>query len=123
MLGFSSVTIPTLLLDDSEIHATKEGMSWMASLVCLGGILGTMIGGLTADAIGRKRTILLSSIIYSIGWIVIGQASEVPDLLAGIICKKCGESVRENTTHFFIRTRSCANRNSIRILWGICSSM
>lgn len=53
-------------------------------MVTLGGILGIMIGGLTADAIGRKRTILLSSIIYTVGWIVIGQASEVADLLAGI---------------------------------------
>lgn len=52
-------------------------------MVTLGCILGTVIGGLTSDAIGRKKTILLSSIIYSLGWIVIGQAQEVADLLVG----------------------------------------
>ncbi|OXA41671.1 facilitated trehalose transporter Tret1 [Folsomia candida] len=83
IMGFSSVTIPSLLSTTSEIKTTAEDMSWMASMVTLGCILGTVIGGLTSDAIGRKKTILLSSIIYSLGWIVIGQAQEVADLLVG----------------------------------------
>lgn len=52
-------------------------------MVTVGCVVGTLIGGLTSDAIGRKKTILLSSIVYSIGWIVIAQATEIADLLAG----------------------------------------
>jgi SP family facilitated glucose transporter-like MFS transporter 8 len=87
IIGFSSVTIPQLLSKESEIEATSEDMTWMASMVTVGCILGTMVGGLTSDAIGRKKTILLSSLIYSSGWVVIAQATEVADLLAGL-CKK-----------------------------------
>jgi len=59
-------------------------LTFAASLVTVGCIFGTLIGGLTSDAIGRKKTILLSSLFYSLGWIVIAQASEVAGLLAGL---------------------------------------
>ena len=41
------------------------------------------MGGLTSDAIGRKKTLLLSSVFFSVGWVVIAQATEVSELLVG----------------------------------------
>ncbi|ODM95866.1 Facilitated trehalose transporter Tret1 [Orchesella cincta] len=83
ILGFSSVSIPSLLSKDSEIEADAEDMSWMASLITIGCIVGTLVGGLTSDAIGRKRTILLSSLMYTIGWVIISQSTMLADLLTG----------------------------------------
>jgi predicted MFS family arabinose efflux permease len=51
--------------------------------VALGTIGGSLIGGVLADGIGRKRTILLVSILFALGWVLIARAKTVRDILIG----------------------------------------
>ena len=41
------------------------------------------MGGLISDIIGRRKTILFSSVIFFIGWVIIGEATSVAEILAG----------------------------------------
>ncbi|KAF2889067.1 hypothetical protein ILUMI_17106 [Ignelater luminosus] len=68
-----SPSLPRLTSDDSPIGTTitlEEG-SWIASSAFLGGILGSLIGGILMTKIGPKQCILSSSIPYFAGWIII----------------------------------------------------
>ncbi|CAG7836669.1 unnamed protein product [Allacma fusca] len=83
ILGFSAVTLPSLLEEESEIRANSEDLSWIASMVTIGCIVGNFMGGLISDMIGRKKTIIFSSVVFFIGWMVIAEATTVAEILAG----------------------------------------
>jgi len=75
IMGYSSFTIPELMNDtDSPIKVTHEDISWVASLVSLGCIIGAVFGGFLSDWIGRKKTIILASVLFCAGWICIARA-------------------------------------------------
>lgn len=57
-----------LLLQSDELTPlssgalTKDEMSWIASILCIGGFLGTIIFGLLADILGRKYVLCFQGI-------------------------------------------------------------
>ena len=55
----------------------------VASLVTIGGVVGTLSGGLLSDLFGRKHTIMMSSLIFFMGWLFIGFAESVVSILVG----------------------------------------
>ena len=42
------------------------------SLVAIGGLFGGLLGGYLIDKIGRKHTIMSTSLFYTSGWLLIG---------------------------------------------------
>lgn len=42
-----------------------------ASMIAIGALVGGLLGGYSIDKIGRKSTIILTSIFYTIGWLLI----------------------------------------------------
>lgn len=68
-LGYSSPAIPELCREN--ILDTKDKQSWFASLLTLGAIAGVPITGLLLDNLGRKATIMLSCLPFSIGWLLM----------------------------------------------------
>ena len=63
-LGYSSPAIPDLQLSADE-------STWFGSLVALGAILGSPIGGVLLSKTGRKGAIMFGTIPYICGWLVI----------------------------------------------------
>lgn len=68
-----------LLLQSDELtplssgSLTKDEMSWIASILCIGGFLGTIIFGLLADLLGRKYVLCfqgIPSIVRYLGIII-----------------------------------------------------
>jgi MFS family permease len=55
----------------------------IVSLATLGAAFGSMIGGPFADAYGRKTTIILADVLFTIGGIVMGVAPNIPVLIIG----------------------------------------
>ena len=45
--------------------------SWFSSLMPLGAILGTIVGGRLVDVLGRKTSLLLMTLPFSVGWLFI----------------------------------------------------
>ncbi|KAK5640514.1 hypothetical protein RI129_011325 [Pyrocoelia pectoralis] len=70
--GWPSASLPKL-----EGMATNEEGSWMAVMPLIGAMCGSLCGGTIVDIIGRKRTILLSTFPYFIGWILVAYAKSV----------------------------------------------
>lgn len=53
--GWPSVTIPILSSIDSPIGAqSNEILSWIVSLMCIGGLTGTLFFGWITNILGRK---------------------------------------------------------------------
>ncbi|XP_043269296.1 uncharacterized protein [Venturia canescens] len=88
MLGWTSPVLPKMESvppsKDSPIDrpvTTSEG-SWIGSLVPLGAVFGSFFAGYVTERWGRKRTLLGSVVLFTIGWALIATASEVLQLYA-----------------------------------------
>ncbi|XP_073963516.1 facilitated trehalose transporter Tret1 [Choristoneura fumiferana] len=64
---------------------TTDQESWIGSLLTVGAIFGPFIGGFLAARIGRKWSLLLSSVPLFVGWILIAAATNVAFLYSGRI--------------------------------------
>lgn len=65
---------------------TIEQWSWIGSLATLGGIISCLIMGVVMDSVGRKCTMLLLIIPFSVGWAIIIWPSSVAMLYTGRFC-------------------------------------
>ncbi|XP_015433146.1 PREDICTED: facilitated trehalose transporter Tret1-like [Dufourea novaeangliae] len=61
-------------------QASEQAVSWICSSVALGAVAGSLPAGTIADRIGRKRSILISSLLLSLCWIFLAR------LVAGVGC-------------------------------------
>jgi len=83
-LGYTSPTQHELQ-KDKNLHLSDDQFSWFAALIAVGAILGSVVGGASVDILGRKTTILATSIFYTPGWCLISYASNVGMLYTGRI--------------------------------------
>ena len=52
--------------------ALSDGeMSWVGALITLGSLFGGMTGGIFMDMLGRKTTLLVISVPYILGWLLM----------------------------------------------------
>ena len=77
--GYSSPVLPQLEGD----LLVGDQVSWFGSLTSLAGIAGALICGLCSDYLGRKACILLCSVPYTAGWVLIIAADNYKMLYAG----------------------------------------
>ncbi|XP_061723492.1 facilitated trehalose transporter Tret1-like [Cydia pomonella] len=72
-------------LTDSPLPApiTSAEEAWIGSILTLGAILGPFIGGPLASRVGRRWSLIASSIPLFVGWILIAAATSVAFLYAG----------------------------------------
>ncbi|XP_012234489.1 solute carrier family 2, facilitated glucose transporter member 8 [Linepithema humile] len=82
MLGWTSPMLPLLESTGGPLESpiSSEQSSWIGSLVPLGTIGGSFIGGFLGERWGRKPTLLSCLLPYLIGWILIGTAGHVAQL-------------------------------------------
>nr|CAI5856653.1 unnamed protein product [Callosobruchus analis] len=77
--GWPSPSIPKLA---AEGRITEDEGSWLAVMPLFSAVIGGMMVGCTVDLLGRKRTILLSSLPYFASWIMIACSRSVAVLYA-----------------------------------------
>ncbi|CAK9798832.1 Facilitated trehalose transporter Tret1 [Anthophora plagiata] len=82
-MAYSAILIPHLEAKDAEVYATKEQTSWIASVVVICAPLGSVLGGFLMETLGRLRTLQISSIPFTTGWILIALSTNIPMLLVG----------------------------------------
>ncbi|XP_028044116.1 facilitated trehalose transporter Tret1-like [Bombyx mandarina] len=86
----------------SELRRTREipldihSESWLASLIGLMLFVGSAVGSLAMETIGRKYTVLLSSVLMICGWISFSLASSFPVLLMGKILQGTSVGIGTN---------------------------
>ncbi|XP_025834259.1 facilitated trehalose transporter Tret1 [Agrilus planipennis] len=76
--GYSAILIPQL---GDEV--TTEESSWLASLGAVSNPLGSIISGILADHVGRKRAMQISSFPFLVGWACLGVANNIWWLYVG----------------------------------------
>uniref|UniRef100_A0A8C0FEE1 Solute carrier family 2, facilitated glucose transporter member 8 n=1 Tax=Bubo bubo TaxID=30461 RepID=A0A8C0FEE1_BUBBB len=78
VLGYSSPVIPELRkISDPELRLDSNQASWFGSVVTLGAAAGGILGGYLVDKVGRKLSLMLCSVPYVFGYIVIISAQNV----------------------------------------------
>ena len=63
---------------------------YLQSLVTIGAILGSPVGGWAIDKFGRKSTIMLCVVPFVLGWLLISFAQNIPMLYSGRIITGMG---------------------------------
>ncbi|XP_063710060.1 facilitated trehalose transporter Tret1-like [Culicoides brevitarsis] len=81
-LGWTAPVNPKLndaSLKDSPLDAvpTVDEASWIGSLVALGAVIGPLIGGPMANVVGRKWTLLFSSLLFAVPYATLIFAKTV----------------------------------------------
>ncbi|XP_015734890.1 solute carrier family 2, facilitated glucose transporter member 8 isoform X1 [Coturnix japonica] len=86
VLGYSSPAIPELRkINNPELRLDDNRASWFGSIVTLGAAAGGILGGCLVDKIGRKLSLMLCSVPYVSGYIVIISAQNIWMLYFGRI--------------------------------------
>jgi len=67
-LAFTSPVVPELV--HQGLLSIQDG-SWFGSLMPLGALVGALVGGRLLDAFGRKSALLLISLPFAFGWLLI----------------------------------------------------
>ncbi|KAM3955144.1 solute carrier family 2 member nebulosa isoform 2-T2 [Aphomia sociella] len=86
MLGWSSPVIYKITQDNStdyDFDVSVGQGDWVSSLINLGAAAVCFPIGLIMDALGRKKTMLLLVLPFTLGWLLITFASNVGMLMAG----------------------------------------
>ncbi|XP_064460739.1 solute carrier family 2, facilitated glucose transporter member 8-like [Ornithodoros turicata] len=84
-LGYSSPAIPSLQKANATDALTinDDEKSWFGSLLTIGALIGGLLAGFPTDIFGRKKSLILSGIGLSCGWVVIATAKSVVMLCSG----------------------------------------
>lgn len=69
------------LFISDDIPMTISQISWLGGSVLFGGAFAILLGGILADLIGRKNTIILSGFIFVASVFMIYMANDYPMLL------------------------------------------
>ena len=73
-LGWSSSVQPQLVASApsaDQLTLSAEDWSWVASLVQLGSLAGALAAGRLIDFAGRKTGLLLTTLPFILGWLLI----------------------------------------------------
>lgn len=81
--GWSSPAMKVLESPDSPVEITKDDEVWLELCYLIGGLFGLPLTIYLIDSVGRKYSVLLSSVAGVIGWICIGAGTDVTHLLIG----------------------------------------
>ncbi|KAK5640548.1 hypothetical protein RI129_011359 [Pyrocoelia pectoralis] len=79
--GWSSPSLPILQDPSSTLPVTNDEGSWLAVMPLIGASIGSLIGSVILDRIGRKKAVLLTGIPFFSAWLMVAFARTVPVLL------------------------------------------
>lgn len=77
MLGWSSPYLAQLTAPDSPLHITTDEASWVASLVSMGRLFGAIIGAVSVQYLGSKKTLIFIGFPYILSWVSLIVADSV----------------------------------------------
>lgn len=80
--GWTTTSLSRLIsgASDVPVKITQDESSWIVSLTVIGSMIGPFLGAGLADRYGRKRSLLLASGFFIVGWTVVFFAQSVTAL-------------------------------------------
>ncbi|KAK2723674.1 facilitated trehalose transporter Tret1-like [Artemia franciscana] len=82
MRGWSSPGVPSLV-ESGQMELSTNDISWISSLPLVGAFVGSFLAGYPMDKIGRRKTLVLVSPLFSVAWFLVGFASNKWMVLIG----------------------------------------
>lgn len=82
-IGWASPNLSRLTAKDSNIPLTPEEASWVVSILSLGSILGALIGSVSNEYVGTRKTILVAFFCVFVSWASFIAADSVTWLYFG----------------------------------------
>lgn len=88
LFGYNSSVIPgVLLFVANDFSFSTFAQEMIVSILLIGALIGALAGGVIADYFGRKKTLLLTLILFIIGtWILSAAGSFASFLIGRFIC-------------------------------------
>ncbi|MEX0962069.1 MAG: MFS transporter [Simkaniaceae bacterium] len=84
LFGYATANIAGgLLFLKSEFNLSLFQQGALVSILLLGALLGAMIGGIVADNLGRKRTLLITALLFLLSGLFLFLAGSLLALLMG----------------------------------------
>ncbi|XP_066937289.1 facilitated trehalose transporter Tret1-like [Macrobrachium rosenbergii] len=84
--GWTAAALPSMK-EDPAIVLTTADIAWMASIISVGCMLGSIFAGRVMDLIGRRMTLIVLAPFLLVGWLTIALASNTTVILLGrMIC-------------------------------------
>ncbi|XP_058809126.1 facilitated trehalose transporter Tret1-like [Phymastichus coffea] len=124
--GWSSPYLAKLSMFDTVDgipKATDDELSWVASLMNMGRIFGSVVGGVAQDTIGRKMGLFFSGLPMLSGWICVAVATNVKWLYAArILCGFSMGIVWTTMSHYLAEIADPQIRGSL-VLWNATSQL
>lgn len=87
--GWSTPTIPKFNGEDS-LKATNDEIAWMVNLMYVGVAIGSLIPFVLMNNIGRKGTLLVTTIPKVASWLFIGLSTSVHYIFVGRVLAGIG---------------------------------
>ncbi len=77
LFGYNTAVIAgALLFIKAQFQLTPALQGWTVSIILLGALIAAIIGGMVCDWIGRKKSILLSAVLFIVGCFVAAKAGD-----------------------------------------------
>lgn len=88
LFGYHTAVISgALIFLSTAFHLSIADQGVVVSILLIGGIAGAVVAGTMADALGRKKTLLISAVIFILGSLVLGVCQSYSGLLVGrLVC-------------------------------------
>ncbi|XP_037038353.1 facilitated trehalose transporter Tret1 isoform X3 [Bradysia coprophila] len=82
--GYTSPALPSMKdANQTSFLVTEQSGSWVGGVMPLAGLIGGVLGGPLIEYLGRKTTILATSIPFIISWLLIACAVNIWMVIAG----------------------------------------
>ncbi|ESN97478.1 hypothetical protein HELRODRAFT_114157 [Helobdella robusta] len=77
VIGYTSPSLPKMQEIDEPLYNSPNSSAWFGSLATIGGMLGCPLAGILVDKLGRKKSIMASSLPFLIGWLGIAWGTSL----------------------------------------------
>ncbi|KAJ8917272.1 hypothetical protein NQ315_002289 [Exocentrus adspersus] len=119
--GYSAILIPQLQVSPT-MDVTTEETSWLASLGAITNPIGSILSGVLAEYLGRRRSIQISSLPFILGWILIGTAPDINWLYAGRLITGIAAGMSTACYTYVSEISTPESRGFLQALGPICAS-
>ncbi|KAK5638697.1 hypothetical protein RI129_012992 [Pyrocoelia pectoralis] len=117
--SYSAILLPQIT---HEFQVTPEESSWIASFGVVTNPIGSILSGLFAEYLGRKPSILLSSIPFLIGWVCIATSKSITLLYVGRLITGIAAGMSVASYTYVAEISAPSHRGFFQSLGPICAS-
>lgn len=117
----SGFLIPQLEDPKVGFGITTEDGSWIASILVVGSITGSLCGGIQSDRLGRKKSLQIDSLVFTFATLSIAFSPNLPIVLIGRFVQGHSQaSSRVACSTYISETSQSAIRTYTGLLTAMC---